>query len=408
MMYLDYVNNYYFRLNVFLEKYKKTNEIKFIASEKRRISRLIESTMVQKVTSRDDQQNIQKSEIDNFEKNKNFLGIRKQIIKEYTYDKDSVDKNMKINISEYSNEFTYPSEYDIDIVNIYHKIDDAWKEQEHNLKIKSATKEKFKEDIIDFIIEYCRYKKIDFLVHFYEIRHLIISPIIVNDYELSCYKYALAITLLFYDKYKIKKLLDYQKGKSSWPKFIEDIESHVYNKIKNSTPFKNTIALKKIMEWVRESQQEIINRSDNIPQNGTSENHTDKVIKNEDHINYKNDITKDKFDNFIKTVLYENDINNEIYLKFTNLIHTGFIEKYKDKIRWTNYQYLLVYIIDNLKKHEFILMEPDKFIMDNFSFKGKKNINKSYIMVVREKYTVRSSKVQTDIDNKFNLFCKIK
>jgi hypothetical protein len=120
----------------------------------------------------------------------------------------------------------------------------------------------------------------------------------------------------------------------------------------------------------------------------------------------ENQKTTIDIESFIKALFLDYALkDNDIIKDFVTLLKTKDRKTYREIgiIKWKSEQYLLLYFIENLKTHNFIEIDTFDFIIDNFSF-PKKKIDKAYLQRVSGKYTAKSDKIKTEIEEKFNRF----
>jgi len=109
---------------------------------------------------------------------------------------------------------------------------------------------------------------------------------------------------------------------------------------------------------------------------------------------------------FIKGLFLDFKIDSEICDDFIKLVKKQHLKTSNQIIHWTNDQYLLLYMIQNLEKYKIIDIEPYKFIIDNFSFPKQKLIKKSYLQTLNKKYTKTSDEIRTKMSSIFNQYLK--
>ncbi len=139
-------------------------------------------------------------------------------------------------------------EYDIDVIEIYKKSE---KFLRLSAQLKSDIKiEGYLNNFKYGIQTYCKGKNIDFDFHF-SMGYLIIPS--NESYYLNC----LGIALIYWDSFKIRAFLNFQKDKHPEKDlFINLVEFEIYAVMMSHNPFKNISNRQAIiMQWVEEERE---------------------------------------------------------------------------------------------------------------------------------------------------------
>jgi len=211
------------------------------------------------------------------------------------------------------------------------------------------------------------------------------------------YYYYLSMSLVFYDKFKIRVYLDYQLEHFNGDKreFIEIIIHTIVGLTEKNSPFDNTDRLDRIMKWAEDKKNKINARKDNVITNS--------------------DITLNWL---IKDTTSLNELSNRLFLsEYTSnpkAFKFVFIENKKTK--WKGEPEYLIYLLYRLiKNHKFKarhgkghLKAAVKYFYDEDSeILAKENKIHHILSKVRIKqlktYAATRRKVDTLLNNELNI-----
>lgn len=153
-----------------------------------------------------------------------------------------------LKIGENPNEWEFEKyEYDLDIIDIYRQLE---KQLNNSSEIKpQINKKEYLENLKYSIESYCKFRNINFNLHFNT------GDIIIPSTE-EYYVNTLGMALVCWDFYKIRALLNHQKEKYLGEgDFVKLVEFGAYSIMVNNSPFEDTKERQHlIMQWVEEQQ----------------------------------------------------------------------------------------------------------------------------------------------------------
>lgn len=153
-----------------------------------------------------------------------------------------------LKIGENPNEWEFEKyEYDLDIIDIYRQLE---RQLNNSSGLKSQfNKKEYLENLKYSIESYCKFRNINFNLHFNT------GDIIIPSTE-DYYVNTLGMALICWDFYKIRALLNHQKEKYSGDgAFVKLVEFGAYSIMVNNSPFEDIKERQQlIMQWVEEQQ----------------------------------------------------------------------------------------------------------------------------------------------------------